>query len=145
MIETIVGGIVYGLLILLIGYLGFKNVVLRRRIQDATADKLQAYIRLNIVESEFSKTLQEIENMKLEKSDDFVKFLSDSRDWAFTYIEDAQEKISEFDKQIQEIAEWNRTYGSVVGDTPHSSKIEEINLAYDKIRSLLPENKTPNN
>ncbi len=145
MIETIVGGIVYGLLILLIGYLGFKNVVLRRRVQDATADKLQAYIRLNIVESEFSKTLQEIENMKLEKSDDFVKFLSDSRDWAFTYIEDAQEKISEFDKQIQEIAEWNRTYGSVVGETPHNSKIEEINLAYDKIRSLLPENKTPNN
>jgi DNA repair exonuclease SbcCD ATPase subunit len=145
MIDVIVTSVVYALLTLFIAYLGFKNVVLRRKVNDAIADQLQVTINLNIVRSELGKALQEIENMKLEKSDDFVKFLSDSRDWAFTYIEDAQDKISEFDKQIQEIAEWNRTYGSVVGDTPHSSKIEEINLAYDKIRSLLPENKTPNN
>jgi hypothetical protein len=144
-IDIIVNSIVYGLLVLLIGYLGFRNILLRRKIQEAITDKLQANVNANIVRSEYTRALQEIENMKLEKSDDFVKFLSNSRDWAFEYIEDAQEKISEFDKQIQEIAEWNRTYGSVVGDTPHSSKIEEINLAYDKIRSLLPENKTPNN
>ncbi len=145
MIDIIINSIVYGLLVLLIGYLGFRNILLRRKIQEAITDKLQANVNANIIRSEYTRALQEVENMKLEKSDDFVKFLSDSRDWAFEYIEDAQEKISEFDKQIQEIAEWNRTYGSVVGDTPHSSKIEEINLAYDKIRSLLPENKTPNN
>ncbi len=145
MIDIIVNSIVYGLLVLLIGYLGFRNIFLRRKIQEAITDKLQANVNANIVRSEYTRALQEIENMKQEKSDDFFKFLSNSRDWALEYIEDAQEKISEFDKQIQEIAEWNRTYGSVVGDTPHSSKIEEMNLAYDKIRSLLPENKTPNN
>lgn len=145
MIDIIINSIVYGLLVSFIGYLGFRNIFLRRKAQEAITEKLQLFIRINILETEFSKTIQEIENMKLEKSDDFIKFLSDSRDWAFTYIEDVQAKISEFDKQIQEIAEWNRTYGSVVGDTPHNSKIEEINLAYDKIRSLLPENKTPNN
>ena len=145
MIDIIVNSVAYGLLVLLIGYLGFRNILLRRKLQEAITDKLQANVNANIVRSEYTRALQEIENMKLEKSDDFVKFLSNSRDWAFEYIEDAQEKISEFDKQIQKIAEWNRTYGSVVGDIPHSSKIEEINLAYDKIRSLLPENKTPNN
>jgi hypothetical protein len=144
-IDIVVNSIVYGLLVSLIGYLGFRNILLRRKAQEAITDKLQASVNANIIRSEYTRALQEIENMKLEKSDDFVKFLSDSRDMAFTYIEDVQEKIFEFDKQIQEIAEWNRTYGSVVGDTPHSSKIEEINLAYDKIRSLLPENKTPNN
>jgi predicted RNA-binding protein with EMAP domain len=143
--DIILNSIVYGLLILIIGYFGFRNIVLRRAIQDAITDNIQANINANIFKSEYAKALQEIENMKLEKSDDFVKFLSNSRDWAFEYIEDAQEKISEFDKQIQEIVEWNRTYGSVIGDIPHTSKIEEINLAYDKIRSLLPENKTPNN
>lgn len=103
----------------------------------------------NVVMQEYIDLVKSKESLdvsdELVDKENFIKFLSDSRDWAFTYIEDAQEKISEFDKQIQEIAEWNRTYGSVVGDTPHSSKIEEINLAYDKIRSLLPENKTPNN
>jgi DNA repair exonuclease SbcCD ATPase subunit len=145
MIDIVLNSIVYGLLILFVAYLGFRNIALKRKLQNNITEKLQANINASIIRSEYTKALQEIENMKLEKSDDFVKFLSDSRDWAFTYIEDAQDKISEFDKQIQEIAEWNRTYGSVVGDTPHSSKIEEINLAYDKIRSLLPENKTPNN
>jgi hypothetical protein len=145
LIDIIINSTIYGLLILFIGYLGFRNILLRRKVQETTTEKLQLLIKINILEVEFSKTIQEVENMKLEKSDDFIKFLSNSRDMAFTYIEDAQEKISEFDKQVQEIAEWNRTYGSVVGDTPHSSKIEEINLAYDKIRSLLPENKTPNN
>jgi DNA repair exonuclease SbcCD ATPase subunit len=118
---------------------------LRRSLNNEASEKIQALIDKNIIMSEYNKVLQALENKKLEESDDFIKFLSDSRDWAFEYIEDAQEKISEFDKQIQEIAEWNRTYGSVIGDIPHTSKIEEINLAYDKIRSLLPENKTPNN
>jgi DNA repair exonuclease SbcCD ATPase subunit len=145
MIDVVITVTVCALLTLFVAYLSFRNVVLRRKLQDSITEKLQLSINASIIRSEYSKALQEIENMKLEKSDDFVKFLSDSRDWAFTYIEDAQVKISEFDKQIQEIAEWNRTYGSVVGDTPHNSKIEEINLAYDKIRSLLPENKTPNN
>jgi hypothetical protein len=145
MIDVIVTSVIYALLTFLVAYLGFRNVLLRRKVNDAIAEQLQITINLNIIRSELSKALQEIENMKLEKSDDFVKFLSDSRDWAFTYIEDVQNEISEFDKKVQEIAEWNRTYGSVVGDTPHTSKIEEINLAYDKIRGLLPENKTPNN
>jgi molecular chaperone DnaK (HSP70) len=30
---------------------------------------------------------------KLEKTDGFVKFLSDSRDWSFTYIENVQQAI----------------------------------------------------
>ena len=145
MIEFVITSVAYSILAFLTVYFGFRNFVLRRKLKDAFADRLQAEINKNIIMAEYSNALQQIENMKLEKSDDFVRFLSNSRDWAFEYIEDAQEKISEFDKQIQEIVEWNRTYGSVIGDIPHTSKIEEINLAYDKIRSLLPENKTPNN
>jgi hypothetical protein len=145
MTIDIVNIAIYSVLTLAIGYLGFRNLSLRYKLRDAKTLKLQSDVNLSIVKKEYHGALQEIENMKLEKSDDFVKFLSNSRDWAFNYIEDAQEKIFEFDNQLQEIAEWNRTYGSVVGNIPHTSKIEEINLAYDKIRSLLPENKTPNN
>ena len=141
----IIGIIIYSLLTLLIAYLGFRNLVLRRSFHNAIIAKSEAEIKRSILLHEYTNVLQELENKKLEKSDDFIRFISESRDWAFEYIEDAQEKITEFDKQIQEIVEWNRTYGSVIGDIPHTSKIEEINLAYDKIRSLLPENKTPNN
>lgn len=145
MIETILSFAAYAILSFLIVYFAFRNVVLRRNLQNVITDRLQAEVNKNIIMSEYSLLLQEVENMKLEKSDDFVKFLSNSREMAFTYIEDAQKKIAEFDKLLQEIVEWNNTYGTVAGNVPHAEKIEQISLAYNSIRELLPENPTPNN
>jgi hypothetical protein len=99
----------------------------------------------NIIATEYKELFQTIENMKLEKSDDFVKFLSDTRNSAFEYIEDAQTKIAEFDELLNAIVEWNNTYGTVAGNVPHAEKIEQISLAYSSIRALLPEKPTPNN
>lgn len=143
--DIILNFVVYGLLLFLIVYFAFRNMVLRRNLQNVITDRLQAEVNKNIIMSEYSLLAQEVENMKLEKSDDFVKFLSTSREMAFTYIEDAQQKIVEFDKLLQEVAEWNRTYGTVAGNVPHAEKIEKISLAYDSIRELLPEKPTPNN
>ena len=143
--DIILNFVVYGLLLFLIVYFAFRNMVLRRNLQNVITDRLQAEVNKNIIMSEYSLLAQEVENMKLEKSDDFVKFLSTSREMAFTYIEDAQQKIVEFDKLLQEIAEWNNTYGTVAGNVPHAEKIEQISLAYDSIRELLPEKPTPNN
>jgi hypothetical protein len=143
--DIILSFVVYGLLLFLIVYFAFRNMVLRRNLQNVITDRLQAEVNKNIIMSEYSLLAQEVENMKLEKSDDFVKFLSTSREMAFTYIEDAQQKIVEFDKLLQEVAEWNRTYGTVAGNVPHAEKIEKISLAYDSIRELLPEKPTPNN
>lgn len=145
MIETIISVSVYALLTGLIAYFGFRNISLRVKLQNEITKRLQSEVNKNIIMSEYSLLLQEVENRKLEKSDDFVKFLSDSREMAFTYIEDVQVKIAEFDKLLQEMAEWNRTYGTVAGNVPHAEKIEQISLAYDSIRELLPEKPTPNN
>jgi hypothetical protein len=138
--------IVYALLTTLIAYLGFVNLSLRRKFHNAVADKIQAQINKDILASEYSRAVQELENKKLEKSDDFIKFLSDSRNVAFDYIENVQENLAKFDKQITKILKWNETYGSTTGDNPHSNKIKEISVAYKKLKDLLPENKqTPNN
>jgi len=145
MIEFVITSVAYSILAFLTVYFGFRNFVLRRKLKDAFADRLQAEINKNIIMAEYSNALQQIENMKLEKSDDFVKFLSDSRELAFSYIEDVQVKIAEFDKLLQDIAEWNSTYGTVAGNVPHAEKIEQLSLAYDSIRGLLPEKPTPNN
>jgi hypothetical protein len=145
MIESILMLSGFTLLSFLVVYFASKNVSVRRKLHNALSDKLQSEINKNIVAAEYAKAIQEIQNMKLEKSDDFVKFLSDTRETAFVYIEDTQKKIAEFDKLLQEVAEWNRTYGTVAGDVPHAEKIEQISLAFDSIRALLPEKPTPNN
>jgi hypothetical protein len=142
----IINIIIYSILTVFIAYLGFKNLSLRRSLHNAIADKIQAQVNKDIIADEYVNVLQELENKKLEKSDDFVKFLSDSRESAFQYIENVQENLTKFDKQITKIIKWNETYGSAIGDNPHSNKIKEISVAYKKLKSLLPENtETPNN
>ena len=42
---------------------------------------------------EIAKSQDREASLKLEKTDGFVKFLSESRDWAFSYIEDVQKSI----------------------------------------------------
>lgn len=145
MFEIIINSVAYTLLILLAVYFAYKNVVLRRMVENEITARLQISIDRNIIMSEYKEVLQALENKKLEESEDFVKFLSDTRNAAFDYIEDVQENIQEFDGILSDISEWNRTYGSVAGNTPHAEKIEQLSLAYNKLRSLLPENPTPNN
>jgi hypothetical protein len=53
--------------------------------------------------------------------ENFIKFLSDSRDWAFEYIEASQETIKQISKELRDL-----------GLTQHSEKLIE----------LLPEKET---
>lgn len=144
--DIVINVIIYSLLTLIIGYLGFRNLSLRSDIRELINSRIQSQIDFNIAVSQYQKVLQELENKKLEKSDDFVKFLSDSRNSAFDYIEKVQDSLTKFDKKITKIIEWNETYGTAIGDNPHANKIKEISVAYNKLKELLPENKqTPNN
>jgi hypothetical protein len=144
--QDIINIVIYFLSTLIIAYFGFRNLSLRRKVTDEIAKRLQAEINKNIIVAEYNSLMQDMENQKLTKSDDFIKFLSDSRDWAFTYIEDVQANLSNFDKQMTSFIEWNNTYGSTAGDNVHSEKIKQISLAYEELKSLLPENnQTPNN
>jgi hypothetical protein len=55
---------------------------------------VQAEIDKNLLFDKIKEFDQRIESIKLERSDEFVKFLSESREAAFTYIEDVQVAIN---------------------------------------------------
>ena len=99
-----------------------------------------------LLQKKVEELYQDIENAKLEQTDGFLKFVSDSRDWAFQYIEEVQTALSEFDKDIAPQLKWAKTYGTVLGETAHTEALEKISKAYDKLKEVLPkENQTPNN
>lgn len=102
-----------------------------------------------LAEAYRQKLGQEINNRdtkSLEQTEGFLKFISDSRDWAFGYIEEAQQALQDFALEMEPIIEWSKTYGIVNGDNAHTEALEKISLAYDKLKSVLPEeNETPNN
>jgi len=69
------------------------NIRQRRKFSKISSEHLQLLLDKGAL-------LEKIEAMNLEYSkeanDGFVKFLSDSRDWAFEYIENTQESIRNY-------------------------------------------------
>jgi hypothetical protein len=99
-----------------------------------------------LLQKKVEQLYQDIENSKLEQTDGFLKFVSDSRDWAFQYIEEVQAALSEFDKVAAPQLEWATTYGMVNGENAHTRTLEKISEAYSKLKEVLPkETETPNN
>jgi alpha-L-fucosidase len=71
--------------------------------------------------------------------ENFIKFLSDSRDWAFEYIEDVQKQLENFIRDIEPEIMYFDEYG-VVGDAyPHYHSMKKISSAYKDLKKLLPE------
>lgn len=141
-IDATIIGLLTTLTIFLV-YKLFRFRVLFKAISDM---HLQTLADKALLEKKISELYQDIENQKLANSTGFIKFLSDSRDWAFQYIEEVQESLSEFDKEIVPILEWESTFGLVNGTNPHSDNMKRISEAYDKLKTVLPkETETPNN
>jgi hypothetical protein len=71
-------------------------------------------------------------------NESYVKFLSDSRDWAYNYIEDVQGKLAAFSNKVEPQLNYFNTYGMVV-QGPHIILVKEISEAYEELKSVLPQ------
>lgn len=98
------------------------------RIRHKYKKSLMAMVQLEIDKMAVIDTLEKsVKENELTRSDGFIRFLSESRDAAFEYIESAQQDISDF------IAKADPVFSKVAD--------EEAIKAYKKIKELLP-NKT---
>ena len=84
------------------------------RAVQAEMDRVMTMIQLEKMTAEQSA-------QGVEKTDGFLKFISESRDWAFTYIEDVQAAIKEYDTALSK------------------QNPDQMNKAYKKLIDLLPE------
>jgi hypothetical protein len=71
-------------------------------------------------------------------NESYVKFLNDSRDWAYNYIEDVQAKLADFSNKVEPQLNYYNTYGSAV-QGPHTILVKEISKAYEELKAVLPE------
>jgi hypothetical protein len=75
-----------------------------------------------------------------EKSNEaFLKFISDSRDWAYQYIDDVQEGINKFINDVEPEIAYFDEYGVVGSAFPHYHSMKKISGAYKELKTLLPE------
>ena len=109
--------------------------------------------KLNTVNKGFAQlfitynTLREnLESTPTKTEDDihkenFIKFLSDSRDWAFEYIEEVQGGLNKFIKEVEPQLEHYNKYGIVVEGMvpPHDFALKKISKEFEELKKLLPE------
>lgn len=69
----------------------------------------------------------------------FIKFLSDSRDSAFDYIEEVQSKISDFVSEVDPLINYFDEYGDIMGMIPNYDGMKKMSIEFKKLKKLLPE------
>lgn len=108
------------------------NLTLKKELNKAniTIDVLGEYI--NGLEGE---SLEKDESVHKEN---FIKFLSESRDWAYKYIEDVQDGLGTFIKSVDQDIKYFDEYG-VIGPTgPDHDTLKRISAAYKELVKLMP-------
>ena len=85
--------------------------------------------------------LQNDEDLKSDQSvhkENFLKFISESRDWAFNYIEDVQKGISQFVNEVEPEINYFKEYGDIGAMAPNYYSMKKFVEEYEKLKMLLP-------
>jgi hypothetical protein len=110
-------------------------VKLRKILSDSLDKMLEVTIKNNILMDELEKALKKIEEKPVESSDGFIKFMTDSREAAFSFISEIQDAAREFRNDIAEIE-----------NSPKKSKDTKIMLeAFSKLEKKILPTDIPNN
>ena len=112
--------------------LSIKVFVLRQRVMSLAVSLVK-------VEDIFNSTKKEELDSDVHK-ENFIKFLSDSRDWAYEYIEDVQGSLTLFISEIEPEIAYFDEYGLVGDAYPHYHSMKKISQAYKELKKIMPEN-----
>jgi len=77
-------------------------------------------------------------SIEVQASEDFLKFVSDSRDSAYAYIENVQSVLNKFISDVEPVINYNKKYGDVVPIEPYTSQLKAISVAFEELKQLLP-------
>jgi hypothetical protein len=115
------------------------NFILARKKRKLLAIIVQLEVDKNILYEKLAEAMVlKDSKIEVEQSEGFLNFISESRDWAFKYIEDVQQAIVEFGKKIGPEIKYLRNYASVLGLTA-TRGIEKISEAYEELLKVMPE------
>lgn len=124
--------IIFILFILSFVFLIFNNVNLKILKNNLLKELLVSNIKILSLE----KTIESNDTNNNLDSDSFLKFISDSRDIAFTYIEDVQQKIIDLDTNLKlKIASLNLENNK----DNYKELASFVLLELNKIKEILPD------
>jgi hypothetical protein len=128
-----------GVLLLIIVILLINNLAIKSKNRKLSAEIIQIALDKAIISERLEEELNKKDFNSIEQSEGFLKFISQSRDWAFDYIEQVQAALLEFKNKIEPQILYAKTYGTVSGQSPHTIIIDRISDAYDDLVKVMPE------
>lgn len=126
--------IVATVLLFIMGVVSASTLVKNRRLKNRIKVLSIALARVE----ELAKSNKEDEKDNDVHKENFIKFLSDSRDWAYLYIEDVQSGLTEFVNAIEPEIAYFDEYGIIGEAYPHYHSMKKISQEYKKIKKFLP-------
>jgi hypothetical protein len=118
------------LLIFALSTLGIKFVLMRNEMSELT-------LRLALTEQKIINQ-SEIKDSPLEANEGFLRFISQSRDWAFQYIEEAQTAINNFVSNVEPIILYFDSYGDAGPQGPDHDMLKTISKEFKNLKEILP-------
>lgn len=131
--------VTYILITLLIFVLIFNNVRLKIKLTNHITDFLKVSLDNMIIKEELAKALESKDINLNNESEAFTKFLSQSRDWAFRYIEDTQKMVQDMVDDLDDSVAYFKSYGILLTEYPGHDTLEKFIKHYEELIKLLPE------
>ena len=84
------------------------------------------------------ESLDSKSNKDIEKTEGFLNFVTQSRDWAFEYIENVQSVLGKFVNDIEPEINYFKEYGDIASMSPNYYSMQKIAQSYDELKQLRP-------
>jgi pantothenate synthetase len=136
--------IAFVVLSLVIVILLINNLAIRSKNKKLSIEIIQIALDKAVISQKLKEQLDKKNSESIEQSEGFLKFISQSRDWAFDYIEQVQAALLEFKNKIEPQILYAKTYGTTTGESPHTIIIDRISNAYDDLIKVMPEDSADN-
>ena len=131
--------VAFSLFIIFFFILIFKNVQLKIKLSSTTLELLKAHIDKTIISEKLIEVSDKKNKTEESSSEAFLKFISDSRDWAYQYIDDVQKSLDKFITDVEPSILYFDTYGDLMAAEPNYNSMKKISGAYKELKKLLPE------
>jgi hypothetical protein len=131
--------IAFSLFIVLFFILVVKSVKLNIKLSSTTLELIKAHIDKTILSEKLSELSVQNDKNKDSSSEAFLKFISDSRDWAYQYIDEVQEGLNKFITDIEPEINYFKEYGDLGSMSPNYYSMKKISNSYDELKKLLPD------
>ena len=109
-----------------------------KKLARLTQECAKLFIDNKALEEFISNNNVEFKNDSDIHKENFIKFLSDSRDWAFGYIEEVQSGLTKFVNDVEPEINYFKEYGDIMAMQPNYNSLTKITQAYEELVRLLP-------